>query len=596
METREKNLLGLLRELSLRLSFARKWQLLLLAPLILISAVLEFFAVGSLYPFLSLLSNSEFVFFSQNIQSTVTHLSNEANIEPIMLLLLIFSAATVFSAAMKAFLIFYQNRLAAAIGTDLGTGVFEASLNQPYQLLITRNSSEIIAGAQKAKDMVSGFLYPLVVICSSGVIAISILMALVMVDPYVAIITFVTLSILYLFITFFTKNIINRNSNLIAMFQTEVTKTIQEGMGGIRDIILDGSQQHFVGKFKTVFVPLQRAIAINQIAGQIPRFFIEAAAILILALWTIYIAGNGGDKDSLAQLIPLLGTLAMGAQRLLPVAQQIYSAFITILASQASNRDAFLLMAPASTSAPRETTIHSLPFESLIELRNVSFRYNERSPWILKNLNWSIPKGSCIGVFGPSGQGKSTLLDLLLGLLAPTHGRLQVDGKVLSHPTTTRWQSRIAHVPQSIYILDRCVAENVAMGVPSILIDMDRVKWAVEAAQLTEVIQSLPDGYQTRVGERGVNLSGGERQRLGIARALYKTADVLILDEATSALDKDTEAKLLKSLMSKSSQRTIVLVTHHLATLGDCDMILELSNGALHHREVSHLVARNADE
>jgi len=297
--------------------------------------------------------------------------------------------------------------------------------------------------------------------------------------------------------------------------------------------------------------------------------------VLIAALSYVLSRQVGG----IATALPVLGALALGAQRLLPALQQIYGAWVGIAGNHASLADTIALLDQPLPAELLQPTPAPLLFQNVIRFDAVSFRYTGDGPWVLDGLNLTIPRGARVGFVGSTGSGKSTTLDLLMGLLIPTEGEFLVDGQPISGNRARAWQQTIAHVPQSIYLADTTLAENIAFGVPPDAIDLDRVRQAARQAQIADFIESSPEGYQAYVGERGIRLSGGQRQRIGIARALYKQASVLVFDEATSALDNATEQSVMDAIEGLSSDLTILLIAHRLTTLRRCDTIVELEHG-----------------
>jgi ATP-binding cassette subfamily B protein len=275
--------------------------------------------------------------------------------------------------------------------------------------------------------------------------------------------------------------------------------------------------------------------------------------------------------------LPVLGALALGAQRLLPALQQGYAAWSSIIGYQFSTKEVLELLdqnLPIEASQPLP---EPLPFKKSIQFDSVKFRYTCEAPWVIDSLSFNIPKGARVGFIGKTGSGKSTCLDLLMGLLEPSSGRIAVDGIVLDRRNRRSWQRNIAHVPQAIYLADTSLAENIAFGVPSKNIDIKRVKEAARQAHIADFIESSAQGYQALVGERGILLSGGQRQRIGIARALYKQATVLVFDEATSALDHETEQAVMEAIEGLSADLTILIIAHRVSTLKNCTQIIELN-------------------
>ena len=293
---------------------------------------------------------------------------------------------------------------------------------------------------------------------------------------------------------------------------------------------------------------------------------------LIAALAYTMTHQQGGINSA----IPILGVLALGAQRLLPAMQQSYAAYTSIKGARSSLNDVIKLLEQPLPDYANQPVPEPIPFEKGIELDNLSFRYSKESPWVLENINLKLPKGAHIGFVGITGSGKSTLIDIIMGLLLPTSGELLIDNRPVNNINRRAWQVRISHVPQNIYLSDSTIEENIAFGVPKDEIDPLQIKKVTQQAQLTEVIEHLRDGFQTIVGEQGVKLSGGQRQRIGIARALYKNANVIILDEATSSLDNETEQAVMQSIEGLGKEFTIITIAHRLTTLKGCDQIVSL--------------------
>jgi len=333
--------------------------------------------------------------------------------------------------------------------------------------------------------------------------------------------------------------------------------------------------------YKDALVPLQSASASNQVVAASPRFGVEALGIVLIAGLAYVLAEVRWSAGGIPNAIPVLGVLALGAQRLLPVLQQIYNAYITIKGNQASTEDALDLLDQPMPAYAYLQPPQSMAFQTAIALKDLGFRYTPQGPWVLKNLNLKIFKGSRVGFVGVTGSGKSTLLDIVMGLLIPTEGALLIDNNTVDPSNSRDWQAHISHVPQSIYLSDASISENIAFGVSTELINLQRVKWAAEQAQIAQTIESWRNGYDTLVGERGVRLSGGQRQRIGIARALYKRASVLIFDEATSALDNETEAAVMQTVETLGRDITILIIAHRLTTLKNCDQIVELAKGGI---------------
>jgi ATP-binding cassette subfamily B protein len=351
---------------------------------------------------------------------------------------------------------------------------------------------------------------------------------------------------------------------------------LQEGLGGIRDVLIDGTQAAHCAIYRKADLSLRESSASIQIIAGSPRYGIEALGMVLIAMLVLLLAGR---STGIASAIPVLGALALGAQRLLPALQQAYSCWTSLRGGHESLADALDLLDQPLPPYASEPPCAPLPFRASIFFHNLSFRYAPEEPWVLRELNLEIPKGSCIGFIGATGSGKSTLLDIIMGLLPPTSGSLAVDSAAVTEQNHRAWQAHIAHVPQSIFLADTTIVENIAFGVAPDQIDLNRVRQAAQKAQIAETIESWEKRYDTVVGERGVRLSGGQRQRIGIARALYKRADVIVFDEATSALDNDTELAVMQAIEGLGGDLTILIVAHRLTTLKNCSKIVELNNG-----------------
>ncbi len=557
----------------------RKKQLGLLLVIMVITSFAEVVSIGAVLPFLGALMSPEKVFAHEYIQPIVTSLQITEPNQLLLPLTLLFIAASILSAGMRLTLIWAQTRLGHAIGADLSVQIYEKTLYQPYSVHVSRNSSKVIAGISgKIDAVVRESLLPLLSGTSSALMLAAIVAVLFALDPVVAFVTFGGFGAVYAAIMVLSRKRLTQNSQRISRESNQVVKALQEGLGGIRDVLIDGTQALYCKIYRSADLPLRRARANNQIIDASPRFLIEALGIALIAALAYALTGREGG---VAAAIPLLGALAIGAQRLLPVWQQLYNNWSSVRGGQASLNDVLDLLEQPLPAYARALTSKPLDFKNSIKLNNVSFRYTDQTPWVLQNINLEIPKGARVGFMGTTGSGKSTLLDILMALLPPGKGSFVIDGTTITEQNFRSWQSHIAHVPQSIFLADTTIAENIAFGVPADQIDYRRVEKAAQQAQIAKTIESWKKGYDTFVGERGVRLSGGQRQRIGIARALYKQADVIVLDEATSALDNETEAAVMEAINTIDNDITVFMVAHRLSTLDACDLIYELESGKL---------------
>ena len=575
----EQSSLQLVRRLFPHIEPKRRIQFGFLFPLMVFASFAEVVSLGAVLPFLGVLTAPERIFEHTLAQPLIQILNLTEPKQLLLPLTLAFAAAATFAGATRFSLLWAQTRFGHGIGADFSFRIYRHTLYQEYKTHVNRNSSEVIAGITfKANSLVNGVIMPLLNIFSSLLILITILGALIAIEPFMACAVLVGASFVYGVIIVFIRKQIKRDSDCISREQNQVLKALQEGLSGIRDVLIDGTQAIYCKIYRDADIPLRHSLANVQIISTGPRFVIEAIGMLMIAAIAFSLASR---PDGISAAIPVLGAFALGAQRLLPVLQQIYASFSQLQAGKSPMRDALNLLEqplPAHANTPVSTPI---VFQECIKLNDVGFRYSKETPWVLQNLNLVISKGSRIGFIGPTGGGKSTLLDIVMGLLQPTSGALEIDGVAIEQENHRSWQMHIAHVPQAIFLADTSIAENIAFGIPIEKIDYELVRSAAAKAQIADTIENWESGYETKVGERGVRLSGGQRQRIGIARALYKQADVIVFDEATSALDSETELAVMRAIESLSTDLTILIVAHRLSTLINCDRLVELSNGSV---------------
>ena len=559
------------------LSRRRQRQFVLLLGLMLVSAFAEALSLGAVLPFLGILTAPDRV-LSHPVVARVAQAWGITSSDQLVLPLTIgFAVVVLIAGAIRMLLLWVSTRLAFASGADLSIEVYRRTLYQPYRVHVGRNSSTVISGVTiKVNGVVFGVLLPLLILVSSAVVLVTVTLALIAINPLVALVAIAGFGAGYGLITWQSRRRLRRNSQHIAREQTQVLKALQEGLGGIRDVLLDGTQPVYCGIYHQANQRLQRALGNNYFIAGSPRFAMETLGMVLIAALAY---GLSRRSEGIAAALPLLGALAVAAQRLLPALQQGYAAWATIAGGHASLVDAIELLDQPLPPEALQPAPAPLSFQDAIRFEGVRFLYNEGGPWVLDGLNLTIRKGARVGIVGRTGSGKSTMLDLLMGLLMPTEGELLVDGRPIRGEHLRAWQRTIAHVPQSIFLADTTMAENIAFGVPREAIDLDRVRQAARQAQIADFIESRPKGYNALVGERGVCLSGGQRQRIGIARALYKQATVLVFDEATSALDNATEHAVLEATENLNRDLTLLLIAHRLTTVQNCDTIVELEHG-----------------
>jgi ABC-type multidrug transport system fused ATPase/permease subunit len=571
------NLFILLIRLWRHLNKPRQSQFILLIFLMFLSAFAEVISLGAVLPFIGALIAPD-TLLNYPLGISFMRLLGATSADQLALpLTIIFSIAALVAGSLRILLLWLNTHLACSCGADLGSDAYRRTLYQPYRTHIDRASSEVISGiTNKIDNVVFLVMLPLLVLISSTLVLMAIMAVLIMLDPISAAFLSISLGFFYSFISGISRRKLLRNSDITSKEQTRVIKTLQEGLGSIRYILLDRLQSTYLDIYRKADNALRTAQSNNIFLGQSPRYIIESIGMVFLAIFAYLLSEQVGG---IAGSLPVLCALALGAQRLLPALQQAYNAWANITGNRASLVDILSMLDQPLSKDLLQLNATKLVFQKSIEFRSVCFRYSHNSPWVLDRLNLYISKGSRIGIVGSSGSGKSTAIDLLMGLLTPELGEILVDGELIRGDRLQAWQKNIAHVPQSICLSDATFAENIAFGLPPDTIDLERVRQAASNAQIADFIESYPEGYQAYIGERGIRLSGGQRQRIAIARALYKEASVLVLDEATSALDSPTEQVLIDTIEGLNRDLTVFIVAHRLTTVRCCDNIFELKKG-----------------
>ena len=470
----------------------------------------------------------------------------------------------------------------ARVGAELSSRLYRHYMHQPWLFHASGSSSQLTNQiAQECARITNGIINPLMQMNARIVMAAFMAIAIFVFNPAVAIFGLVIFAVAYMAMYRIVRQRLIRNGGTITSAQRLRFKLMGEGFGGIKDALLLGRQEVFTDRFDQASNRFAGAQGKNQIMSQVPRFVMELVAFGSVIFLILYLlAAHNGN---LGTILPLLSVYALAGFKLLPAFQQIYSS-VSIIRGNLSAFEGLRDDLRASATAPlqfarnQQPGKHLTPYQS-IELRNVQFTYPGKEEPALRELTLTIGVNKVIGLVGASGSGKSTAIDILLGLIQPEKGELLIDGERITEQQLRAWQNSLGFVPQSIFLADSSIRENIAFGLPPELVDDEKVQRAAVMAHLDELLAELPDGMNTRVGERGVQLSGGQRQRIGIARALYHNADMLILDEATSALDGITEKLIMDAIHDFSGKKTIIMIAHRLATVKKCDSIYLLANG-----------------
>ena len=557
----------------------RKRQLTFVLILMALGALAEVMTIGAVIPFLTVMVGSgnttEFAFLEPMFRA----IGWEHSDDKLLPLTLLFAAAALFSGIVRVALTWMSNVFVYGLGNDLATQVYKTILYQPYVYHLNHNSSEIVGSINKIQLVINNVIFHAMRSVVSLFIAACILITLLVVEPVIAFSSMVGIGSIFLAVRLVTSKYLKRNSHVISEMQSKRIQVVQEGAGGIREVMIERAEPVFVDKFRKFDGALQRANLVNFSIARIPRYVVESLGMIIIAVMALILVRQSGGT---AAALPILGVLALGAQRMLPLLQDTYQAWAHINGNRQVLVDVIeLLEMPVAKERIKPANLNGAKYKKAIKLNDVSFSYDQDQNPVLNKIDLSIKKGSVVGIMGKTGGGKSTLIDLIMGLLEPTAGKIKIDGKTLGRSSIGAWQNQIAHVPQAIFLQDASIAQNIAFGADPESIDMKRVREAAKLAQISQFIESQPGGYEASVGERGVRMSGGQRQRIGIARALYKQANVLVLDEATSALDNETEASVMDAVKRLPGNITIILIAHRLSTLKICDHVVEMDRGRI---------------
>lgn len=493
---------------------------------------------------------------------------------------------------------------AHSVGAQISQRLYAYYLHQPWLFHASGSSAQLTKQvAQETQRVTKGIINPVMQLNAKAVMAGFMVVGLVIYDPRVAVAGLLIFLLAYIVLFKVVRKRLSDNGKRISRMNALRYKLMNEGFGGIKDVLLLGRQGLFTRRFIYSSDKLARAQGVNQALGETPRYAMQLMAFGSVMLLVLYLLGV--HQGSLGHMLPVLSVYALAGYKLLPAFQQAYQSLAKIKGEmaafesikeameasyqQAVDQDKIAATAELELKQPEQMVV-----KEGIELRDVHFTYPGKEEPALAGLTLTVPAKKVIGLVGASGSGKSTAIDILLGLIQPERGGLLVDGELITEASRRTWQNSIGFVPQHIFLADASIRENIAFGIPPEHIDEERVRQAASMAHLDVLLEQLPEGLETRVGERGVQLSGGQRQRIGIARALYDDADVLVLDEATSALDGITEKLIMDAIHDFSGKKTIIMIAHRLATVKQCDSIYLLAKGkVVDQGEYDELAARN---
>jgi len=559
-----------------RLSEGRKLLFLKLLLLMIAGGLAEIVSLGMIFPFLAILIDPQYT-LSIPLISWALELFNFTVGESIYnKITLLFLLVIVVANVIRFLLISTTIKFNFIVGHELGIEIYKNALYRKYTDHLDSHSSELIGGLNKLEHLVWVILGVIQSI-SGLVMIVFIIITLTFINPTLTFFVLFGLASIYLIFSVISRDKLSMSSQVISKNSNKRIQSVQEGLGSIRDILLDHNQEVFINRFSKIDWEMRSAQISNNIIGPMPRFVVESVAMIFIVSFAYLSIVESGDA---AYVVPMLGVLVVSLQRLIPLAQQVYFGWSQFNGNRETLHDVVSLVG-RHTHKDIQETIERIDFQNYIQFNNISFRYKSSLPFVINNINFKIIKGSRIGFIGSTGSGKSTVVDLLLALISPTNGKILIDGVCLSKAHYSAWQSCIAHVPQSVYLLDGSFKENIAFGIESEKIDMKLVINAAEKAKISNFIDGCDDGYNTRIGEGGSLLSGGQVQRIGIARALYKGASILVFDEATSSLDGGIESEIINTINNLDKCITIIVITHSLSTLKNSDWVYKLDQGVI---------------
>ncbi|MDC0393501.1 ABC transporter ATP-binding protein/permease [Candidatus Pelagibacter sp.] len=547
-------------------------------------SILDMIGVASILPFVAVLTNPILI-ETNSFLKTLFQISNIFGVENDRQFIFILGVAVfiilVLSLSVKAIIAYSQQQYITMIGYNIGKRLMRGYLYQPYSWFLNRNSAELAKTILSEVNHIMGSgIRPLLELIAKIAVTFLLLLLLVIVDLNLAIIIGFSIGGAYGVIFYFVRRTLHRIGKENLKNNQLRFMTVSEAFGANKEIKVGGLEEYYIKNFSDASKNFSKTQATASVLQALPRFFLEAIAFGGVMLIILYMMKQTGNFSN---ILPIISLYVLAGYRLMPALQQVYAALTALIFVKPSlYKLVDDIKSLKLTSSKKNINNYILPLKKSIDLKNIYFSYPQSSKYILKNINLSIPVNSTIGLIGPTGSGKTTIVDIILGLLEPQKGDFQVDGQTIRNQNIRSWQKAIGYVPQYIYLSDDTVAANIALGIEKEKINQEAIEKASKIANLHSfVVSELSKKYETLVGERGVRLSGGQRQRIGIARALYHKPKILILDEATSALDNQTEEIVMKEIKNLSKDLTIIIIAHRLNTIKDCDMVFKIDKGQI---------------
>lgn len=563
------------------LSFNDKKNLTFVVFLTFLSSIFEIISIGMIIPLITVLIEPTKLLEYEIIKNIAFHFELYNPSELVLPIIFSFIVITIFSTFIRILSIKLSANFSFFIGSELSVKAYKNILFRSYEEHKNINSSEDISKlVSKINTVIQSLIFPFVMLLGAFVMFSIITVVFLSINFYLTVSILAGLVSIYLAVTFYFKSRLKENSKEISLTQDKQVQIVQESIGGIQDVILNHNFNYFINKYRVTDFSLRKSQSSTIIIAQMPKYLIESFSIVFLLVVSYYFTFINSIIAK-EMILPIFITIAMALQRILPIAQQAYRSWANIEGNKQSLYDVLKLLEFINKTEFSDSMQEAISYNSSIEIRNLSFKYSQSNINSLNSISLDIQKGDKIGFIGTTGSGKSTLVDLIMGLLKSSDGCIKIDNTILDDTNIQSWYKLISHVPQNIYLLDGNIYENISFGVGIDNIDKDKVHEVGKLACIDEFISQKENGYLENVGERGSKLSGGQRQRIGIARALYKQSPIIVLDEATSALDTKTEEKIMNNIYSLAYNPTVIIIAHRLSTLRNCNKIVELKNGQI---------------
>ena len=572
----------IIKKLLFFLSDQEKQKANLILILILIMAVTDMAGVASIMPFIAVLTNPSII-ETNSALNKLFDLSNNFGVntynEFIFVLGILVFVLLIFSLSLKAITSYFQYRFIMLRDYSIGKRLMETYLKQPYSWFLNKNSAELSKSILSEAALIAHQgLGPLMNLIAQGTVTLALIILLLLVDFKLTLIITSIIGGAFFLISYFFRKFVNRIGKERFITNQQRFKIVNEAFGAFKETKLGGLEDYFIKKYSYSSIKNAKNQASISILGELPRFFIEAVAFGGMLLLILYIILQ---KGIFVDAIPMISIYAFAGYRMIPSAQRVYNAISTLRFADTAINNLYLDLKNLKTS---EINLNQqiLQFNKSITLNNISYSYPNSSRFSLKDVKFTIPVRKTIGIVGATGSGKTTVVDVILGLLEVQKGTLEIDNNIISKKNIKNFQRLIGYVPQNIFLTDDTIASNIAFGIDPKNVALQSIERSSKIANLHDfVMNELPDQYDTVIGERGIRLSGGQRQRIGIARALYHDPKILILDEATSALDNNTEEIAMEAINKLSKNITIILIAHRLNTVKNCDIIFKFDKGQL---------------